>query len=556
MLRRLWRRAGAARGAPSRGLDAAIALLHVGDAQRAGEELRSLVAAEPASAPAWLWLARACQAAGDDAGAQEAYAEAESLAGHPGEVARARGDSALLAGDGSAAAAWLAEACALLPDDADAVLYHARALQMAGRGDAAIQALEAAITRFPASAALRDTLGAVLHAERGLEGAAPAYNEAIAALPGNATLRYNFGVLCARAGDKARAIDLFREAITLAPDFGPARLNLGIELLHVGRYAEAYPWFEERWRHARMLRGGYTLDPARQWRGEPLAGRRLFLWAEQGLGDTLQMIRYLPLIAQRGVARLSARVPASLASLLAHSLAGVDWIAETAGGPAPPHDLHCPLMSLPAAFGTTLASIPAEIPYLRCPAERIAQWRARLPPPDGRLRAGLVWRSGRTGLAGEAAARRERDVPFALLAPLAGLRQIDWISLQVGAGRDEPARAAHPLRPHDAAGAISDFADTAAIIAQLEVVVTVDTAVAHLAAALGKPVILLLKHSGGLFWLRERGDSPWYPGVVRILRQARPGDWTAVIGRAAALLERMVAAPPGTEPSRHLFDPL
>jgi hypothetical protein len=194
-------------------------------------------------------------------------------------------------------------------------------------------------------------------------------------------------------------------------------------------------------------------------------------------------------------------------------------------------------MSLPLAFATTLDTVPADIPYLRAAPALVKDWRAILPPPDGRLRVGLVWRSDPRGDVLSTEARAQKSVPLAMLGPLAVLRNISWVSLQMGSGRDELPTAPAGLDLVDPVAGIRDFADTAAIIEQLDLIVTVDTAVAHLAGAMGKPVLMLLKSASGLFWLTDRDDSPWYPGVLRIVRQNAPGDWTGPILRAAELVK-------------------
>jgi hypothetical protein len=261
-----------------------------------------------------------------------------------------------------------------------------------------------------------------------------------------------------------------------------------------------------------------------------LAGKTILLYAEQGFGDTIQFVRYLPMLAARG-AKIVLEVPDSLMPLIGAVDGVIAMISR--GQPHPPIDLHCPLMSLPRAFGTTLATIPATVPYLRTPAERVEAWRARLPA-SGKLRVGLVW-SGKPTHRND----HNRSIAFERLAPLLAVPNIDFVSLQRDVRETDAAalRNAAVLRPDlDQA----DFADTAAIIETLDLVIAVDTAVAHLTGALAKPLWLLLPLCPDWRWMLECDDSSWYPGS-RLFRQPRIGDWDSVIPRVAEGLASLAA---------------
>jgi hypothetical protein len=267
------------------------------------------------------------------------------------------------------------------------------------------------------------------------------------------------------------------------------------------------------------------------WLGEePIAGKTILLHAEQGFGDTIQFIRYAPLLAERG-AKVIYEVQPELQPLLTQ-LKGIIVIA--AGEPRPVFDLHCPLLSLPLAFKTQAETIPAAIPYLTAPVERVTAWRDRLPP--GRPRAGFVW-SGQPSHKNDS----NRSIALARLAALFENPPFDCYSLQSEL-RDADAEVLRglPNLVHLGDG-LRDFADTAAIISLLDVVISVDTAVAHLAGAMGKPVVILLPYAADFRWMRGREDTPWYP-TAKLFRQPAFGDWDSVIVRLGAELQQLIGA--------------
>ncbi len=259
--------------------------------------------------------------------------------------------------------------------------------------------------------------------------------------------------------------------------------------------------------------------------------KTILLHAEQGLGDTIQLARYVPLVARRG-ATVVLEVPAELTGLLGR-LEGVATVVER-GAPLPAFDLHCPMGSLPLALATEPDSIPAAIPYLTASAERLAQWQPRLasvPQP----RVAFVW-SGRPSHPND----RNRSLPLARLAPLLEMDGVSFISVQPDVSVEDAAVLAG-LGGVTALGAeLRDFEDTAAVLGLCDLVVTVDTAVAHLAGALGRPAWILLPFAPDWRWMLERTDSPWYP-TARLYRQPEPGDWESVIARVRADLAGMVA---------------
>ena len=331
-----------------------------------------------------------------------------------------------------------------------------------------------------------------------------------------------------RLGRQPEALALLDRALALRPGDAVAELNKALLLLQAGGYGEAWPLFEARHRTVAGQAAARGFGRP-QWRGEPLAGRVLLLHPEQGFGDTIQFCRYAMLAAARATAeggRVILEAPPPLRALLATLPGGMQLVSQ--GEALPAFDLHCPLMSLPLAFGTTLATVPAPARYLRADAARVARWApalAGLPGP----RVGLAW-------AGNPAiyTSRTRAVPLAALLPLLG-SGAGFVGLQkdVRPGDRTALEQAPGLRclgPH-----FADYADTAAVIAQLDLVISADTSVAHVAAAMGKPTWVMLPLPTDWRWLLDRDDSPWYP-TVQLFRQAIAGDWNGVVGRMRAAL--------------------
>ena len=324
-------------------------------------------------------------------------------------------------------------------------------------------------------------------------------------------------------------------AAAIDPTDADIHHHRAIVLLLLGRLAEGWAEYEARHRtkQGRADRHGFAQTV---WDGEALAGRTILLQAEQGLGDTLQFCRYAALVAERG-GHVVLEVQPSLLRLLASLPSVVQLVAQ--GDALPSFDLCCPLLSLPHIFGTTLHTIPARVPYLAPSAEALARWRARLPQGDQR-QGGLVW-AGNPHHAND----RRRSLPFHVLAPLWAVPGVSWVSLQVGPPCADLLAAPSGL-VEDLAPKLHDFAETAAAICQLDVVVTADTAVAHLAGALGKRTFVLLPFAPDWRWLRSGVHSPWYP-TLRLFRQDARRNWTPVIEAVVTTLTglpRAAAAAP------------
>jgi tetratricopeptide (TPR) repeat protein len=347
------------------------------------------------------------------------------------------------------------------------------------------------------------------------------YDAALARMPGHPQILTNRGHALRRLDRPVEALAGLEAAIAAKPDFAEAHFEAGMMRLSLGDFASGWKAYEWRWRTGAFAAQRRQFR-APLWLGEaPVAGKTILLHAEQGFGDTIQFIRYAPLLAGRG-ARVVCEVQPELQPLLAQ-LQSADITVTPKGAPLPAFDLHCPLLSLPLAFGTQPETIPAAIPYLAAPAVQLAEWRDRLPP--GGPRVGFVW-SGQPSHKNDA----NRSIPLQRLAGLFENPLVRCFSLQ-SQMRDTDRDALRDLPNLVHLGdSFRDFADTAAVIALLDVVVSVDTAVAHLAGAMGKPVVILLPYAADFRWLRGRGDTPWYP-TAKLFRQPAFGDWDSVIGR-------------------------
>jgi Flp pilus assembly protein TadD len=373
-------------------------------------------------------------------------------------------------------------------------------------------------------------LGAVLtHLERAAE-AEPMLRLAVRLAPEAPEAHFNLGAALHDLRRLREADSAYREALRLRPDFADAHNNRAYSLLLAGRYAEGWEEYEWRWKTKHMA-GGSRGFSAPLWLGEPLGGRALLLHAEQGLGDTLQFCRYAPLIA--GAGNLIIEVQPPLKRLMASLPGAIEVVAR--GEPLPAFDLHCPLMSLPLALGAMLEAIPATVPYLAADPGDAAHWRTRLAPLAA-PRVGLVWAgNSHLGFPEFAAVDARRSVSLAAMAPLAEVPGVSFVSLQKGAPSVQAADPPAGMALTDFTADLDDFADTAALIDGLDLIISVDTSVAHLAGAMGKPVWVLNRHDTCWRWLLNRNDSPWYP-TLRLFRQPAPGDWRSVMQNVAKAL--------------------
>jgi tetratricopeptide (TPR) repeat protein len=408
------------------------------------------------------------------------------------------------------------------PDHPEILYNLANTYLELGHIDDALAHFDVVLTKNPDHVGARVNRGnTLLRFNRPIEAIA-SYDAALAKMPGHPQILTNRGHALRRLDRPVEALAGFEAAIAAKADFAEAHFEAAMTRLSLGDFEAGWKAYE--WRR----RTGAFAAQRRQfqaplWLGEmPVVGKTILLHAEQGFGDTIQFIRYAPLLAGRG-AKVVCEVQPELLPLLAQLENGQDITIIGKGAPLPAFDLHCPLLSLPLAFGTQPATIPAAIPYLAAPAARLTEWQDRLPP--GGPRVGFVW-SGQPSHKNDA----NRSIPLKRLAGLFENPLVRCFSLQSGM-RDADSEVLKGLPNLVHLGdSFRDFADTAAVIALLDVIVSVDTAVAHLAGAMGKPVVILLPYAADFRWLRGRDDSPWY-GQAKLLRQPEFGDWDSVIGR-------------------------
>ena len=545
-----------------------------GDLAQALDGYQAVVVQAPDHADAWFLLGQVRQTLGDFSGAETALKAACKLRQVPhflcclGRLLQAMGDVVL-------AEAYFRNALGQAPADPTAyeclaALYQAQAqeekaavvlrellvlnpehaaayndlggiLFRQGRTDEALTAYRQACQLHPDCAAFHYNLANTLRTQGQFDLAEGGYLQALALAPQSeqTDILFNMAKMLEEAGRPVEAEQAYRRVMALAPSFFEAKWNLALLLLRQGKYEEGWHYYDCRhhtdWTEGQVFRPAWAFP---EWQGQPLAGKTLLLQAEQGWGDMIQFIRYAKVLKEMGLSRLSYCGDSRL-----HDLFRTNPYLDVLYGPGevvPPHDYWTLPMSLPRWCRTTLDNIPVTLPYLTSLPERRALWQTRLLGPDKRsaLRVGLVWR-GNPGHENDA----HRSLPgLTTLAPLWSVPDVTFVSLQVGEGEWE-ALAAISAQPLMALGqGFQDFADTAAVVDQLDLLISVDTATAHVAAALGRPCWLLLaKDKFDWRWLYDRDDSPWYPGVMRLFRQAVAGDWTEPVARVQAALSKMAA---------------
>ncbi|HEY9805411.1 MAG TPA: tetratricopeptide repeat protein, partial [Candidatus Obscuribacterales bacterium] len=393
----------------------------------------------------------------------------------------------------------------------------------AGYIDEAIAHYRQAIALKPDSADAYNNLGLALLANGEYAAAVASYQQAIALNANYAEAYNNLGHALRHQGKVAEAIAAYDQAIGLKPEFVSPHWNRSLALLLGGDLQQGFAEYEWRWR-----REGKQLRPFPQplWDGSDLAGRRILLYAEQGFGDTIQFIRYATWVAERG-GQVVVECQAPLVRLV-QTVPGVQTVVPQ-GEALPAFEVQRPLMSLPWLHGTTLETVPATVPYLQVPNSSTASLNT---PLGTQLKVGFVW-SGNP----ENRNNRNRSCTTADFRPLLDIPGVTLYSLQKAAQPEELAQLGEVgYRLQDLSPQLQDFGDTAAAIAQLDLVITVDTAVAHLAGALGKPVWVLLSFAPDWRWMLEREDTPWYP-TMRLFRQAEFGDWAGVFTRVVTALQ-------------------
>jgi len=381
---------------------------------------------------------------------------------------------------------------------------------------------------------VHNNLGLLMRGLKRHSDAEASFLRALEIRPNYAIAHNNFGnLLC----DLKRYTDAelsYLQALEARPNFTDAKWNLALLLLLTAQFSRAWPLYEIRYDAEK--KGRVVFPPAvpyPQWSGESLQGRSLLVWSEQGFGDQIQFIRYLPILRKAGIKHISLVCGQPLKRLFEAAKFADSVLSEQEALDTFPHDFWTFPLSIPLHLETTLESIPASLPYIQANQSLATTWEASLPKQG--MRVGLVWK-GSTAHANDS----YRSLPsLATLAPLWSVRDTTFISLQKGQGEDEATNPPFGQPLLHLGPDITDFADSAAIIAQLDLVICVDTATAHLAGALGKHVWVLLPSTGmDCRWLEERSDSPWYPGIMRLFRQQKEGDWSATIQEVTKALDQ------------------
>lgn len=450
----------------------------------------------------------------------------------------------------------------------EATFHRGVALMQLDRTDEALASFDATLAQKPDHAKAANNRGVLRQLRKEYGPAISSYRMAIGADPEYSAAFYNLGTALQECGDAGEAVAVFREllkkepgntaawtnlgnawlahndigaatacyleTLRLTPNEPAAEWNLGIAALLSGDFRAGWAGYERRF----DVKGATPRRAFRQplWGGESLGGKTLLLHAEQGLGDTIQFVRYAPVFARQG-AKVIVECQAGLLSLLRGMPGVADWFAAPVADPArggpqpvdhlPSTDYQLPFLSAPYLAQTSPDSIPSPGSYLHAPAEVSVRWAEWLGPPSGALRVGLVW-AGNPNHKND----RNRSIPVEMLAELGGATGVEWINLQKG------HMAPDSLAMRDAASVLSDFSDTAGLIANLDLVISVDTSVAHLAGALGKPVWVLLPYAPDWRWMLEREDSPWYESA-RLFRQSKPGAWPEVLRNVLLALGRL-----------------
>jgi tetratricopeptide (TPR) repeat protein len=401
----------------------------------------------------------------------------------------------------------------------EALLHLGHRQGRAGNLSGAIAAFQQAAELPEKSATALLNLGIYLRAIGELTQACSALQQAVSAAPDYAEAWQNLGMVQQGLGRLPEAYTCLQHALRLRPDYETARWNLGLLQLLLGEYPAGFRNFESRFSKLGAVARLHPETPA--WDGSPLTGRTILIHAEQGYGDTLQFVRFIPLLADQGANVILEVQDRSLAELC-NSIDGIQLVVVR-GEPIPAVDCQCPLLSLPGLLESTLATIPHKVPYLSADKRNVAIWQERLPQ-DSRHKIGICWK-------GRLTPDPFRSVPFEQLAALWELPGICWVSLQL-----DQDSSAQPSGMIDLTDRINSFADSAALISCLDLVISIDSAVAHLTGALGMPGVVMLPFAPDWRWTRDQQQTPWYP-TLRLVRQDTPGNWTAVANQLIELLK-------------------
>lgn len=528
LLRPLWADALLNRGA-----------LHMerGCKEAAVKDFQEATRLDPGRAAAWANLGNALSGVGRHAEAIQALRQAVDLNPKGALYHFNLGNAFAAAERTSESAIAFLRALTLDPEFVEAAVNLSSRFRVLGQTEAAHDVACHAVHAAPEMPQAWVAMGNALLDLGNFDVAAGCFRRALALQPSSIAAKVNLALALAGLGAFHEALEVNDAAIADAPDMPEPRLGRATALLALGDYARGWPAYAARWEVPGGGRRGFNVPC---WQATDLSGKTLLVHAEQGLGDAIQFLRFVPRVAASFRGRVILEVHPPLLRLC-KALPAIDCVV--ARGAALPHfDAHCPLMDLGGVFLQSLEDLAPANPYLSADPDVIAAWP--LPPADGALRVGLVWAGqARHDVPHALVMDRRRSMTLAAFSPLAPLCQagrITLVSLQVGAAAGEIGVAPDGLIVSSILGPDVDFADTAAVIAQLDLVIAVDTSTAHLAAAMGKPVWLLSRFDACWRWMRGRDDSPWYPSMT-IFRQSVCNDWAGVIRRVAEKLEQITS---------------
>ena len=412
------------------------------------------------------------------------------------------------------------KALAADPDSADVLNNRGKVLVRLKRYNEAVGSFDMTLALRPGQADAHCYRGAALSEIGRFDDALADFAQALRIMPNFVDAHLKRGNALVQLSRMDEALRCYTDALAIEPENPDANFNEALTRLCLGDFRRGWQKYEYRWERPQFAKDR-PIYPRPMWRGESaLQGKTILLVAEQGLGDAIQFARYAPLVAAQG-----AKVLLGVRPALKALMTTVPGVSQVFGGgeTLPDFDLYCPLLSLPLAFGTELATIPSTVPYIRPLDERIAKWRGRVPS-NGRLRVGICW-AGTSDHLND----RNRSIPLERFATILSGSGLDFVSLQKDVSTEQLAI----LREHDVVQLgqeFQDFADTAAVVAMLDLIIAVDTSVAHLAGAMGKAVALLVPFSPDFRWMLDRTDTPWYP-TMRLFRQSAIGDWGSPLER-------------------------
>lgn len=499
-----------------------LVAIQVGKAGVAIELIERAIGRRPGFASALSNLGYAYQMVGRWGDAIGAYRKALEIVPELAEARLNLGNALVESGRAEEALGELVRVVELRAGDANAHNSLGTAFRALRRTEEAAAAFEKALLLDANHAEAHNNLGNALRVMDRQDEAIAHLERAISLRPDYGQSMNNLGGAFEELGEYERAIETYRKAIAVQPQLHMAHVNLGIALLRNGDFANGWAEYEHRYRDpeiAPLLRK----SDRPIWDGTDIAGQTILLHAEQGLGDTIQFVRYAPKVKERSRHVILRCLP-SLLPLL-RGIGGVDELISI-DDLIPAHDVQCPLMSLPRIFGTELGNIPAKVPYFHADSSHVPKWGERLAEYREKVKVGLCW-AGRAQYAND----HRRSIPAERLADFGEIPGMQFVSLQ----KERNDQGILGLAMIDCTDELSDFAETAALVDGLDLVISVDTSIAHLAGAMGKPVWVLLPFMPDWRWLRDREDSPWYP-TARLFRQKSRGDWAEVIARVREAL--------------------